>query len=86
MKKSTANNIHCCFIFVYCRKNYNWKCSEYFCIYARLIECSRWQLYEYSIAPIPVKVEISVSNHQITNIVILQHDNGLRSTAESNRQ
>ena len=38
---------------------------------------------EYSIAPVHVKVEVSVSNHQITNITILQHDNGLGSTAES---
>ena len=38
---------------------------------------------EYSIAPVHVKVEVSVSNHQITNIAILQHDNGLGSTAES---
>ncbi len=38
---------------------------------------------EYSITPVHVKVEVSVSNHQITNIIILQHDNGLGSTAES---
>lgn len=38
---------------------------------------------EYSIAPVHVKVEVSVSNHQITNITIMQHDNGLGSTAES---
>lgn len=38
---------------------------------------------EYSIAPVHVKVEVLVSNHQITNIIILQHDNGLGSTAES---
>lgn len=38
---------------------------------------------EYSIAPVHVKVEVSVSNHQITKIAILQHDNGLGSTAES---
>ncbi len=38
---------------------------------------------EYSIVPVHVKVEVSVSNHQITNISILQHDNGLGSTAES---
>ncbi len=38
---------------------------------------------EYSLAPVHVKVEVSVSNHQITNITILQHDNGLGSTAES---
>lgn len=38
---------------------------------------------EYSIAPVHVKVKVSVSNHQITNISILQHDNGLGSAAES---
>ncbi len=38
---------------------------------------------EYSIAPVHVKVEVLVSNHQITNIIILQHDNGLGSTAEN---
>ncbi len=38
---------------------------------------------EYSITPVHVKVEVSVNNHQITDISILQHDNGLRSTAES---
>lgn len=38
---------------------------------------------EYSIAPVHVKVEASVSNHRITKITILQHDNGLGSTAES---
>lgn len=38
---------------------------------------------EYSITPVHVKVEVSVSNHRITNITILQHDNGLGSTAES---
>ena len=38
---------------------------------------------EYSITPVHVKVEVSVSNHQITNIAILQHNNGLGSVAES---
>ncbi len=38
---------------------------------------------EYSITPVHVKVEVSVNNHQITDISILQHDNGLGSTAES---
>lgn len=38
---------------------------------------------EYSITPVHVKVEVSVRNHQITNIAILQHDNGLGSAAES---
>lgn len=30
-----------------------------------------------------MKVKVLVSNHRITNITILQHDNGLGSTAES---
>ena len=38
---------------------------------------------EYSITPVHVNVEVSVTNHRITNITILQHDNGLGSTAES---
>lgn len=38
---------------------------------------------EYSTAPVHMKVEVSVSNHRITNITILQHDNGLGSAAES---
>jgi len=38
---------------------------------------------EYSITPVHVKVKVSVNNHQITDISILQHDNGLGSTAES---
>ncbi len=38
---------------------------------------------EYLIAPVYVKVEVSVRNHRITNIAILQHDNGLGSRAES---
>ena len=38
---------------------------------------------EYSIVPVYVKVEVSVNNHQITDIVILRHDNGLGSAAES---
>ncbi len=38
---------------------------------------------EYSITPVHVKVEVSVNNHQITDISILQHDNGLGNTAES---
>lgn len=38
---------------------------------------------EYSITPVHVKVEVSVNNHQITDISILQHNNGLGSTAES---
>lgn len=38
---------------------------------------------EYSITPVHAKVEVSVSNHQITSIAILRHDNGLGSAAES---
>lgn len=38
---------------------------------------------EYSITPVHVKVEVTVRNHQIKNVTILQHDNGLGSTAES---
>lgn len=38
---------------------------------------------DYSITPVYVKVEVSVYNHQITDIVILQHDNGLGGAAES---
>lgn len=38
---------------------------------------------EYSISPVYVKVEVSINNHQITDIVILQHGNGLGSAAES---
>lgn len=38
---------------------------------------------EYSIPPVHVKVEVSVSHHRITNITILQHDNGLGRAAES---
>ena len=38
---------------------------------------------EYSIVPVYVKVEVSVNNHQITDIIILRHDNGLGSAAES---
>ncbi|MDE7424221.1 MAG: FMN-binding protein [Lachnospiraceae bacterium] len=38
---------------------------------------------EYSISPVYVKVEVSINNHQITDIVILQHGNGLGSAAEN---
>lgn len=37
---------------------------------------------EYSIPPVHVNVEVSVRNHQITDIAILRHDNGLGSAAE----
>lgn len=37
----------------------------------------------YSISPVYVKVEVSINNHEITDIVILQHGNGLGSAAES---
>ena len=38
---------------------------------------------EYSIAPVYVQVEVFVNNHQIADIVIMQHDNGMGSAAES---
>lgn len=38
---------------------------------------------EYSLLPVHVKVQVSVSRHQIIDIAILEHDNGLGSTAES---
>ncbi len=38
---------------------------------------------EYSFLPVHVKVQVSVSGHQITDIAILEHDNGLGSAAES---
>lgn len=38
---------------------------------------------EYSLLPVHVKVQVSVSEHQITDIAILEHDNGLGSAAES---
>lgn len=39
-------------------------------------------LGEYSISPVYVQVEVYVKNHQITDIIIKQHDNGLGSKAE----
>lgn len=38
---------------------------------------------EYSIVPVYVQIEVSINNHQITDITILQHNNGLGSAAES---
>ncbi len=38
---------------------------------------------EYTAGPVHVKVEVVVRQHQITEIVIRQHDNGLGSAAES---
>ncbi|WP_278841510.1 FMN-binding protein [Holdemania filiformis] len=38
---------------------------------------------EYSITPVYVKVNVTVKNHKIINIEILQHDNGLGSPAEN---
>ncbi len=38
---------------------------------------------EYAILPVHVKVQVSVNDHKITDIAILQHDNGLGSAAES---
>lgn len=37
---------------------------------------------EHSIPPVHVKVEVSVHNHQVTNVKILRHDNGLGRSAE----
>lgn len=37
---------------------------------------------EYSIAPVYVQVEVFVNNHQIKDVVIMQHDNGMGSAAE----
>lgn len=37
---------------------------------------------EYAIAPVFVRVVVSVEDHRITNIVILQHQNGLGNRAE----
>lgn len=38
---------------------------------------------EYSVTPVYVKVEVSVNNHQLTGIMILQHNNGLGGSAEN---
>ncbi len=38
---------------------------------------------EYSILPVHVKVKVSITDHRIVDIAILQHDNGLGSTAET---
>lgn len=38
---------------------------------------------EYSALPVYVKVQVSVNNHRITDIAILQHDNGLGNAAET---
>ena len=38
---------------------------------------------EYSISLVYVQVEVFINNHQITDIVIRQHDNGSGSAAES---
>ena len=38
---------------------------------------------EYTVGPVHVKVEVVVRQHQMEEIVILQHDNGLGSAAES---
>lgn len=37
---------------------------------------------EYSVTPVYVKVEVSIKNHQLIDIAILQHNNGLGSSAE----
>lgn len=38
---------------------------------------------EYSISPVSVKVQITVRSHQIMDITLLQHENGLGSAAEN---
>ncbi|MGD9605295.1 MAG: FMN-binding protein, partial [Bacilli bacterium] len=38
---------------------------------------------ECSIFPIIVKVKVVVASHQITNVVILEHDNGQGEAAEA---
>ena len=38
---------------------------------------------EYSCTPVHAKVEVTVKNHKFANITILEHDNGLGSSAES---
>lgn len=38
---------------------------------------------EYSVAPVHVKVSVTIADHEITGITILEHDNGLGSAAES---
>ena len=37
---------------------------------------------EYSVTPVYVKVEVSVIEHKITSIKIIEHENGLGSKAE----
>lgn len=37
---------------------------------------------EYSVTPVYVKVEVSVTEHKITSIKIIEHENGLGSKAE----
>ena len=37
---------------------------------------------EYSITPVYVEVEVSVTEHKITNIKIIEHENGLGGKAE----
>lgn len=37
---------------------------------------------EYSVAPVYVKVEVSVADHEITDVRILEHGNGLGGKAE----
>jgi len=38
---------------------------------------------EYSIFPVYTKIEITVKNHEFSEINILKHDNGLGSSAEN---
>lgn len=37
---------------------------------------------EYSVTPVYVKVEVSVTEHKITSIKIIEHENGLGGKAE----
>ena len=37
---------------------------------------------EYSLTPVYVEVEVSVTEHKITNIKIIEHENGLGGKAE----
>ncbi len=38
---------------------------------------------EYAIAPVYAKVRVTICDHSITQIILLEHDNGLGSAAEA---
>ena len=38
---------------------------------------------EYAIAPVYAKVSVTICDHSITQIILLEHDNGLGSAAEA---